>query len=183
MATPEQIDRTIGIINTRTRDIYIILNHWNQNQNDDTYRQDFNNHTNDILTLFERLVDIIDQTPDDVYITLATNIYSNLEWLLINIYNMLGDPNDVNDSRHQVRSEIGLLDKTQRMTIMMNILDAYIIRHSPRGSPRGVIPPPPPPPPTNGGTRKCKHKEVRKTRKSRKIRKPKRKGRKTKRVR
>jgi hypothetical protein len=176
MATPEQIDRTIGIINTRTREINNLLNHWNQNQNEDN-RQNFNTHTDNILTLFERLVDIIDQTPDDVYITLATNIYSNLEWLLINIYNMLGDPNDVNDSRHQVRSEIGLLDKTQRMTIMMNILDAYIIRHSPRE----VIPPPPPP--SIGGTRKCKHKKVRKTRKSRKIRKPRRKCKKTKRVR
>jgi hypothetical protein len=177
MATHGDIERTIGIINTRTRDINIILNHWNQNQNDDTYRQDFNNHTNDILTLFEEIVDIIDQTPQDVYLTLATNIYSNLHWLLGNIYRMLGDPNDVTDPRHQVRSEIGLLDKTQRMTNMMNILDAYIIRHTPRE----VIPPPPPP--SSGGTRKCKHKKVRKTRKSRKIRKPKRKGKKTKRVR
>jgi hypothetical protein len=176
MATPEQIDRTIGIINTRTRDINNLLNDWNENQNEDN-RQNFNTHTDNILTLFKEIVDIIDQSPEDVYITLATNIYSNLEWLLINIYNMLGDPNDVNDPRHQVRSEIGLLDKTQRMTNMMIILDAYIIRHSPRE----VIPPPPPP--TNGGTRKCKHKKVRKTRKSRKIRKPKRKGKKTKRVR
>jgi len=88
---------------------------------------------------------------------------------------MLGDPNDVNDSRHQVRSEIGLLDKTQRMTIMMNILDAYIIRHSPRE----VIPPPPPP--SIGGFRR--YKKMRKIRKIRKTRKPKRKGKKTKRVR
>ena len=163
MATPEQIDRTIGIINTRTREINNLLNHWNQNQNEDN-RQNFNTHTDNILTLFERLVDIIDQTPDDVYITLATNIYSNLEWLLINIYNMLGDPNDVNDSRHQVRSEIGLLDKTQRMTIMMNILNAYIIRHSPR-----EVIPPPPPPASSGGTRKYK-----KSRKSKKSKKTKR---------
>jgi hypothetical protein len=176
MATPEQIDRTIGIINTRTDDINILLNHWNENQNEDN-RQNFNTHTDDILRIFEQIVDIIRLTQNNRYVRLATHIYRNLEWLLGNIYNMLGDPNDVNDSRHQLRSEIGLLDKTQRMTIMMNILDAYIIRHSPRE----VIPPPPPP--TNGGTRKCKHKEVRKTRKSRKIRKPKRKGRKTKRVR
>jgi hypothetical protein len=177
MATPEQIDRTIGIINTRRREFNNLLNHWNQNQNDDRYRQNFNTHTDNILTLFEEIVDIIDQTPEDVYVTLASDLYRNLQWLLSNIDNMLGDPNDVNDPRHQLRSEIGLLDKTQRMTNMMIILDAYIIRHSPRE----VIPPPPPP--TNGGTRKCKHKEVRKTRKSRKIRKPKRKGRKTKRVR
>ena len=176
MATPEQIDRTIGIINTRTQEINNLLNHWNQNQNEDN-RQNFNTHTNEILTIFERYVVIINETEDDRYVTLATHIYSNLEWLLINIYDMLGDPNDVNDPRHQLRSEIGLLDKTQRMTIIMNILDAYIIRHSPGE----VIPPPPPP--SMGGTRKCKHKKVRKTRKSRKIRKPHRKCKKTKRVR
>jgi len=175
MATHGDIERTIEIINTRTRDINIILNHWNQNQNDDTYRQDFNTITDDILTLFEEIVDIIDQTPEDVYVTLASDLYRNLQWLLSNIDNMLGDPNDVNDPRHQLRSEIGLLDKTQRMTIMMNILDAYIIRHSPRE----VIPPPPPP--SSGGFRR--YKNMRKIIKNRKTRKSKRKGRKTKRLR
>ncbi len=144
------------------------MNHWNENQNNDRYRQDFNNHTNSILGIFEQFVDIINRTPDNRYVTLATHIYSNLEWLLGNIYNMLGDPNDVNDPRHQLRSEIGLLDKTQRMTNMMNILDAYIIRHTPRE----VIPPPPPP--SSGGTRKYKKsKKTRKTRKSKKSRKAK----------
>ena len=179
MDTDLSIQNAIEIIDIRTEDINNLFIEWNenQNQNDDRYRQRFNTHTNEILTIFERYVVIINETEDDRYVTLATHIYSNLEWLLINIYDMLGDPNDVNDPRHQLRSEIGLLDKTQRMTIIMNILDAYIIRHSPRE----VIPPPPPP--SMGGTRKCKHKKVRKTRKSRKIRKPKRKGRKTKRVR
>uniref|UniRef100_A0A6C0CXJ7 Uncharacterized protein n=1 Tax=viral metagenome TaxID=1070528 RepID=A0A6C0CXJ7_9ZZZZ len=168
MATHGDIERTIEIINTRTDDINILLNHWNENQNNDRYRQDFNNHTNDILRIFEQFVDIINRTPDNRYLRLSTHLYHNLEWLLGNIYNMLGDPNDVNDSRHQLRSEIGLLDKTQRMTNMMNILDAYIIRHSPR---EVILPPPPP---SSGGTRKYKKsKKTRKTRKSKKSRKAK----------
>ena len=69
---------------------------------------------------------------------------------------MLGNPNNVNDyPGQQLRSELGILDKTQKMTNMMNILDAYIIRHTL----------------SSGGTRKNKHKKVRKIRKSRKIRK------------
>lgn len=157
MATHGEIERAIGIINSRTEDINNLFIEWNQNQNqnDDTYRQRFNTHTNDILPIFEQFVDIINRTPDNIYIELARNLYANLEWLLSNIYTILGDPNDVNDPRHQVRSEIGLLDKTQRMTNMMNILDAYIIRNTP----------------SRGGTRKCKHKKVRKTRKTRKSRK------------
>ena len=44
---------------------------------------------------------------------------------------MLGNPNNVNDyPGQQLRSELGILDKTQKMTNMMNILDAYIIRHT-----------------------------------------------------
>jgi hypothetical protein len=167
MATHGDIERTIEIINIRTEDINNLLNDWNENQNDDRYRQRFNTHTNDILRIFEQFVDIINDTPDDRYVRLARHLYRNLEWLLSKIDNMLGDPNDVNDPRQQVRSEIGILDKTQKMTNMMNILDAYIIRHTP----------------SSGGSRKCKQKKVRKTRKSRKIRKPHRKGKKTKRVR
>lgn len=163
MATPDQIQRTIEIINSRTEDINILLNDWNDNQSDDTYRQNFNTHTNNILTLFERIVDIIDRTQDNIYVTLARHIYSNLEWLLGKIYNILGDPNDVNDQRQQVRSELAILDKTQRMTRMMNILDAYIIGNTP----------------SSGGTRKCK--KMKKSRKSKKTKKT-QKGKKSRRT-
>lgn len=167
MATDGEIERAIEIINTRTENINNLFIEWNenQNQNDDTYRQRFNTHTNDILPIFEQFVNIINRTPDNRYVTLARNLYANLEWLLSNIYTILGDPNDVYDTRHQVRSELGLLDKTQRITRMMDSLDAYIILHSP----------------SSGGTRKYKDKKVRKTRKSRKISKTKktRKGKKS----
>ena len=157
MATHGDIERANENINSRTEDINNLFIEWNenQNQNDDRYRQDFNTHTNNIIPIFEQFVDIINDTPDNRYVELARNLYANLEWLLRNIYTRLGDPNDVNDPRHQVRSELGLLDKTQKMTNMMNSLDAYIIRHTP----------------SRGGTRKCKHKKVRKTRKSRKSKK------------
>ena len=100
---------------------------------------------------------------------MARNLYANLEWLLSNIYTILGDPNDVNDPRHQVRSELGILDKTQKMTNMMNILDAYIIRNTP----------------SSGGSRKYKKmKKSRKSRKSKKSRKIKKtqKGKKSRRT-
>jgi len=165
MDTVLSIQNAIEIINIRTEDINNLLNDWNenQNQNDDIYRQRFNTHTNDILPIFERFVDIINRTQDDRYVTLARNLYANLEWLLSNIDDMLGDPNNVNDPRHQVRSELGLLDKTQKMRRMMNILNAYIIRHTP----------------SSGGS--VKHKKPRKSRKIRKIRKQ-RKKRKSKRT-
>lgn len=165
MATDGDIERTIEIINSRTDDINNLLNDWNDNQSDDTYRQNFNTHTNNILTLFERIVDIINRTPDNRYIELASNLYANLEWLLSNIDNMLGNPNNVNNPRHQVSSELGLLDKTQRITRMMDSLDAYINRNTP----------------SSGGSRKYKKiKKYRKSMKSRKCKK-KRKGNKSKR--
>jgi hypothetical protein len=171
MATDAEIERANDIINSRTEEINNLFIEWNenQNQNDDIYRQRFNTHTNNIIPIFEQFVDIINRIPDNRYVTLARNLYANLEWLLSNIYTILGDPNDVNDPRHQVRSEIGLLDKTQKMRRMMNILDAYIIRNTPSG----------------GGSRKGKHKQARKTKKSRKIKKTikTRKGKKSKKVR
>ncbi len=175
MDTDLSIQNAIEIINIRTEDINNLLNHWYDDRTEDN-RQDFNNHTNSIFGIFEQFVDIINRTPDNRYVRLARHLYHNLEWLLGNMNNILGDLNNENAPEQQARSEIGLLDKTRRITSMMNTLDAYIIRHSPRG----VIPPPPPPA-SSGGTRK--YKKSRKIRKIRKTRKPHRKGKKTRRVR
>jgi hypothetical protein len=164
MDTDLSIQNAIEIINIRTEDINNLLNHWIHDRSEDN-RQDFNNHTNSILGIFEQFVDIIRRTPDDRYVRLARNLYDNLNSLLRNMNNILGHPTDVTHPLHQIRTEIGLLDKTQRITSMMNTLDAYINRHIPSG----------------GGSRK--YKKSKKIRKIRKTRKPKRKDKKTKRVR
>uniref|UniRef100_A0A6C0DEN3 Uncharacterized protein n=1 Tax=viral metagenome TaxID=1070528 RepID=A0A6C0DEN3_9ZZZZ len=166
MSRPEQIERTIQGINSRTEDINNLLNEWfeHQHQNDDRYRQDFNTHTNEILTIFEQIVVIINETEDDRYVTLAMNLRRNLEWLLSQIYRMLGDPTNVDEPEHQLRSELGLLDKTQRMTNMMDTLDNYTIRVLPRR-----------------GGKKMKTRKLNK--KSRKTRNRNRKGKKSKRLR
>lgn len=169
------IENAILNINIRTEDINNLLDNWNRVRSEDN-RQRFNNHTNSILGIFEQFVDIINRTPDDRYVRLATHLYDNLHLLLRNMNNILGHPTDVNHPLHQIRTEIGLLDKTQRITNMINTLNAYINRYSPR-----EVIPPPPPPASSGGTRK--YKKSRKIRKIRKTRKPHRKGKKTRRVR
>lgn len=170
MATDGDIEETIRVINRRTDNIYNLLNNWNenQNQNDDTNRQNFNTDTNNILTNFEQIVDIINRTHDNTYFGLAIQLSLNLNLLLNRINDIFGNPDEVDDPRHQVRSELGLLDKTQRMTTMKNILDNYIIQYTP----------------PSGGSKKCKHKKVRKTRKSGKSRKTKKtqKGKKSRRT-
>lgn len=65
MATDGEIERANDIINSRTEEINNLFIEWNENQNDDRYRQDFNTHTNNIIPIFEQFVDIINRTPDN----------------------------------------------------------------------------------------------------------------------
>ena len=66
MDTDLSIQNAIEIIDIRTEDINNLFIEWNenQNQNDDRYRQRFNTHTNEILTIFKRYVVIINENKD-----------------------------------------------------------------------------------------------------------------------
>ena len=126
----ELVLRNLTSINTDG--IYNLLNQAIDNRNDSSYTKNFNSTTNDAIDGFEKTVNNISQGKNNENVELKENLTYNLSFLLKTINDTLKQLNDSKNSEEQQKfiTELGLLDKKQRIENMIQKLNNY---HESRG--------------------------------------------------